>query len=45
MKPQDVQDGIYYFDGLFFLNKKIIKSNDAVVEETFKTLYQFINYN
>lgn len=38
-------EGVIYLDGLFFLNKSLIKTNSAMVKNTLKDLYCFITDN
>lgn len=40
-----VNDGVFYADGVFFLSKETMKSDDTVIQESLGDLYDFISPN
>jgi len=38
-------DGVIYLQGLIFIKKKVIKSNDEFVKKTFQDLYKHVSLN
>ncbi len=40
-----VNDGVFYADGVFFLSKEAMKSDDTVIQSSLGDLYDFISPN
>lgn len=39
------EDDVIYLEEYFFINKKVMKRNDELVQRTFNNFYKYVNYN
>ena len=40
-----VNDGVLYADGVFFLSRETIQSDDASIQDSLTDLYDIVSYN